>query len=265
MIEADRLSATSPAATLDPNKYLNRIGYDGATALSVEVLCELHRRHMLSVPFENLDILLGRRIACDQSAFVEKIVERRRGGFCYELNGAFAVLLQALGFPVTMLSARVTRASGQPGPEFDHLALRVDLDEPWLCDVGFGDSFVEPLRLQPGIEQPQGKRTFRLIEEGDVLHLELREPHSQDWDRQYSFTLVPRRLSEFAGMCEYHQTSPDSGFTQSTICSLATKDGRITLTDRELITTRDGERISIPVTSQAQRPAALRDTFGIEL
>jgi N-hydroxyarylamine O-acetyltransferase len=265
MTEADRLSAVSPATTLDISKYLDRIGYSGPTALSAQLLHDLHRRHMLSVPFENLDILLGRRIVCDQSAFVEKIVERRRGGFCYELNGAFSALLRALGFAVTMLSARVTRDDGQSGPEFAHLVLRVDLDEPWLCDVGFGDSFVEPLCLQPGVEQPQGKRTFRLVKDGRVLHLELREPDTQHWERQYSFTLVPRRLDEFASMCEYHQTSPDSHFTRATVCSLATSDGRITLTDQDLMTTRDGERVSIPVISQAQRTAVLRDTFGIEL
>jgi arylamine N-acetyltransferase len=110
---------------------------------------------MLAVPFENLDISLGRKIICDESRFLHKIVNERRGGFCYEMNGAFAELLRALGFKVTLLSARVSGGDGSEGPEFDHLALRVDLDQPWLADVGFGDSFVEPLLLEPGLEQAQ--------------------------------------------------------------------------------------------------------------
>src|SRR6476661_9816152 len=109
-----------------------------------ETLRHLHHAHMLSVPFENLDISLGRKIICQEEGFLRKIIERLRGGFCYELNGAFAALLRELGFRVTLLSARVPRENGGNAPEFDHLALRVDLEEPWLVDVGFGDSFLEP-------------------------------------------------------------------------------------------------------------------------
>src|ERR1017187_10297680 len=125
--------------------YLERIGYSGSTEPSAETLRALQRAHMLAVPFENLDIHLGRPIVCDEDRFLHKIINERRGGFCYELNGAFAALLRALGFKVTLLSARVAGSDGSASPEFDHLTLRVDLDEPWLADVGFGDSFIEPL------------------------------------------------------------------------------------------------------------------------
>ena len=129
--------------------YLDRIAYTGPISPTLDVLRNLHRHHMLSVPFENLDIALGRNIVCEEDSFTQKIVERRRGGFCYELNGTFASLLRAIGFKVTLLSARVSRDDGSQSPEFDHLALRIDLEEPWLADVGFGDSFLEPLQLQP--------------------------------------------------------------------------------------------------------------------
>ena len=135
--------------------YLERIRYKGPTTPDSETLRRLHRAHMLAVPFENLDIGLKREITCDEEAFVSKIVERRRGGFCYEMNGAFAALLWTVGFQVPLLSARVFRADGSRGPDFDHLTLRVDLDQPWLADVGFGDSFLEPLRLTPEMEQAQ--------------------------------------------------------------------------------------------------------------
>src|SRR5271170_4644175 len=97
---------------LDVPAYLDRIAYAGPLAPTVDVLRDLHRAHLFSVPCENLDIALGRQIVCDENAFIRKIVERRRGGFCYELNGAFAALLRAIGFRVTLLSARVFREDG---------------------------------------------------------------------------------------------------------------------------------------------------------
>ena len=133
---------------VSPDAYLKRMGYAGVTNPNAETLRALHRAHLFTVPFENLDIGLKRTIPCDADAAVRKIVEQRRGGFCYELNGAFTWLLRALGFQVTLLSARVGRPDGSLGPEYDHLTLRVDLDPPWLADVGFGDSFLDPLRLQ---------------------------------------------------------------------------------------------------------------------
>src|SRR5216684_8652363 len=143
--------------------YLRRINYAGPTAPTPETLREIHRAHLLSVPFENLDIHLGRTIVCDGDGFLHKIVNERRGGFCYKLNGAFAALLRALGFQVTMLSCRVARQDGSYGPEFDHLTVRVDLEQPWLADVGFGDGFLEPLRLDSRTEQAQNGRVYRLI------------------------------------------------------------------------------------------------------
>jgi len=243
--------------------YLQRIGYCGPVTATADTLRELHRAHMLSVPFENLDIHCGRRIVVDPDAFVRKVVERRRGGFCYELNGAFAALLQAVGFRVTLLSARVPMADGSDGPEFDHLALRVDLDEPWLADVGFGDSFLEPLRLKTGIEQAQGGAVFRIVESGR-LRVERLMPEG-NWKFQYDFTLTPRTLSEFAGMCDYHQTSPQSPFTRKTMCSLATPDGRITISEMKLITTRNGVKSEREFANEEERRRILRDLFGVEL
>jgi N-hydroxyarylamine O-acetyltransferase len=286
-------------AMLDVSAYLNRIGYAGPTEPTAETLRALHRAHMLAVPFENLDIHLGRPILCDEAAFLHKIVDERRGGFCYELNGAFAALLRALGFCVALLSARVSRADGGESPEFDHLALqvhpRVDLpatvpadvqaevpdEDSWLADVGFGDSFVEPLLLQPNLEQPQIGRTFRLSESeteiGNVFQLEtLAEGSSANdnspggWKRQYSFTLKPRQLPDFAAMCRYHQTSPESHFTQQRICSLATRQGRITLSDWKLIERRDGRREERELTAldpsrEDRWRATLKESFAIVL
>jgi N-hydroxyarylamine O-acetyltransferase len=245
--------------------YLARIGYAGPTVPTAGTLCNLHRAHMLSVPFENLDIGLGRKIICQETAFLRKIVEQRRGGFCYELNGAFAALLRELGFNVTLLSARVARADGSASPEFDHLALLVHLDEPWLADVGFGDSFNEPLRLKPGLDQIQGRRKFRIIDDSGDLHIMEMAELGEAWKRQYSFTLTPRELTDFDGMSHYHQTSPASHFTQNRICSKATPEGRITLADMKLIISRNGEREERPLTSEDEWRAVAEENFGIVL
>lgn len=243
--------------------YLHRIAYSGPSAATAQTLRDLHRAHMLSVPFENLDIGLGRKIVCDESAFLRKVVEQRRGGFCYELNGAFAALLREFGFQVTLLSARVAREDGSDSPEFDHLALRVDLEESWLADVGFGDSFVEPLRLQTGIEQPQTSGSYRIVEQPDSLQMQ--SQINGAWRRQYSFTLTPRRLRDFAPMCDYQQTSPDSPFTRKSLCSMATPTGRITLSERRLIVTRNGQKEESQLGSDEQWREALQEHFGVTL
>jgi len=249
---------------IDVPSYLARIGSTGPTTPTAETLRAMHHAHLLTVPFENLDIALGRTIVVDEAAIVRKIVEQRRGGFCYELNGAFAALLRALEFRVTLLSARVSRAGGGEGPEFDHLTLRVDLDQPWLADVGFGDSFLEPLRLAPGTEQEDPAGKFRLQPLGERLQLEKLSPDGV-WKRQYSFAQQPRNLEDFAAMCSYHQTSPESHFTQNRICTRATLDGRITLSAMKLIVTRNGQREEKLLASEEERNRVLDESFGVRL
>jgi N-hydroxyarylamine O-acetyltransferase len=245
---------------MDINAYLERLAHTGPVSASSATLTALHLAHLFTVPFENLDI--GRRpIVLDEAAFFAKIVERRRGGFCYELNGLFAALLRELGFRVTLVSARVTAPTGGLGPEFDHLALLVDLDERWLVDVGFGDSFVEPLRLAAGDVVRQGKRDYRLDESDGEWTLWQRDA---GWEPQYRFTVAPRALADFAGMCAHHQTSPESGFTKRSTCSIATASGRLTLSGDRLITTQDGAREERPV-APAEKAALLRERFGVVL
>jgi len=253
-----------PGSVMDVRAYLDRIGYRGPLSPATDTLRVLHRQHMLTVPFENLDIGLGRKIVIDPERFVEKIVRRRRGGFCYELNGAFATLLGALGFRVTLLSARVANDQGVASKEFDHLALQIDLEDRWLADVGFGENFLEPLRLISHIEQQDAAGSFRFIDAGERWRLERRQPDAS-WRLQYDFSSQPRQLSEFAGMCRYHQTSPDSHFTRNRVCSLATPHGRITLSGMRLISTSNGSKEEQVLATEADWHAALRDHFGIVL
>ena len=244
--------------------YLERINYHGSLSPTARTLRELQVAHLLAVPFENLSIHAGEPVVLEDNALFAKIVERRRGGFCYEANGLFAALLRALGFNVSMLSAEVARATGGFGPAFDHMALMVDLEKRWLVDVGFGDSFLEPLLLDERSVQVQGDgRAFRIDADGPFLVLMQRDG-AGDWEPEYRFTLTPHEFIDYAGMCRFHQTSPQSHFTRGRICSRATADGRITLSEMRFIRTsvKEGRQEST-LTSEQEYAAVLREHFGI--
>lgn len=248
---------------MDIQAYLQRINYTGPLAPSAETLLMLQLAHLRTVPFENLSIHAGEPIVLNDKALFDKIVRRHRGGFCYELNGLFAALLRALGFDVTMLSARVANAEGIFGPEFDHMALMVALGERWLVDVGFGDSFLAPLRLDEEDTQIQDNNSYRVVREDEVLVL-TRQSGDDAWKSQYRFTLKPHEFSDYAEMCSYHQTSPQSDFTKARICSRATLEGRISLSDLHFITTTlDGKRQERILTNPEEYATILRDHFNI--
>jgi N-hydroxyarylamine O-acetyltransferase len=212
--------------------------------------------------FSNLSIHWGEPIQLDDEALFEKVVTRRRGGFCYELNGLFAALLRALGFDVAMLSAGVGRANGDFSPDYDHMALLVTLEDRWLADVGFGDSFREPLRLDERGGQVEGDLAYRVEETGDGRLILARRAEGGLWKPQYRFGLEPHVFADYAEMCHFHQTSPQSHFTQNRICSLATPDGRLTLSGMKLITTRGGGREEREL-DEREYAEALREIFGI--
>jgi N-hydroxyarylamine O-acetyltransferase len=247
---------------MDRDAYLRRIGYRGELTPHAETLRQLQVAHLRSVPFENLSIHLGESVVLDDNALFDKVVMRRRGGFCYELNGLFSWLLRDLGFDVTMIAAEVMNARGEYGLPFDHMALLVKLEEPWLVDVGFGDSFLEPLRLQVGVARPQGDRTYRIDEEDSRLFVKQREGHS-DPRVLYRFDLEPHTLGDYADMCRYHQTSPDSPFTQRIVCSLATADGRVTISGARLIETKAGRKDERALLDEQECAALLEERFGI--
>jgi len=245
------------------NAYLKRINYSGSLAPTAETLRALQVAHLKTVPFENLSIHAKEPIVLEENALFAKIVERRRGGYCYEANGLFAALLRALGFDVAMLAAGVAKKEGGFGPQFDHMTLIVTLVERWLSDVGFGDSFVEPLLLDSREEQLQGSRSFRIVDDGDHLIL-MRRNEGSDWQPQYRFTLQPYTFADYEETSMWHQTSPDSHFTQNRICSLATDDGRVTLTGMRLITTSGPQQLREERTlTEEEYDRILHDQFGI--
>jgi N-hydroxyarylamine O-acetyltransferase len=239
--------------------YLRRIGAARPDRADPAALPDLQLRHLHAVPFENLSIHLGEPIVLDEQALFEKLVGRRRGGFCYELNGLFAGLLRALGFRVTMLAVRAGRRDGF-GPLFGHLALRVDAPEPWLVDVGFGRFSHHPLRLDVAGDQADPGGVFRIAEtaEGDldVFH---------DGEPAYRVEQRPRVLADFEPTCWWHQTSPKSPFTRSLVCSRLTGSGRVTLSGRTLIETAGPDRHEHTLTGDAEVLDAYRTSFGIVL
>jgi len=250
--------------SMDVESYLRRIGYDGPREPSLETLRELHRQHLFTVPFENLDIALGIPVVLEPGRLYDKIVGRHRGGFCYELNGLFYELLSALGFRVSMLSACVRRDDGGFGPEFDHMLLKVELPEPWLADVGFGESFVDPLALKPGAQASEDGHVFGVAPANGLWEL---YRHDSDGVQVplYRFSDIPHQLSEYNAMCQYHQTSPESSFTRRRICTMARPDGRVTLAGMRLIETENGEREERLLTTEAELRDCLRGQFGVEL
>jgi N-hydroxyarylamine O-acetyltransferase len=271
--EEGQRAMNAPATTdsLDPAAYLDRIQLAthlrwDTLAPTLESLRALHVAHLLAVPFENLSIHYGQPITLGDAALYEKIVRQHRGGFCYELNGLFAWLLLRLGFTVSRLSAGVADADGGFSPAFDHMTLRIhDLEgTDWLADVGFGDSFRQPLRLQPDIEQDGGDgHSYRLTARGSTWLLQ--QSGETSWEPQYRFTLQPYALTDFAERCQYQQTSPESHFTQRRICTLALPTGRVTLSDLKLITTLDGHRQERVLESEREYRAVLAERFGITI
>jgi N-hydroxyarylamine O-acetyltransferase len=242
--------------------YLDRIAVARPRVLDEAALVMLHRAHLMAVPFENLSIHLGEPISLDEDDLLSKIITRRRGGFCYELNGAFALLLAALGARVERVAARVY-GDGGLSPPFDHLALVVRLagdGGPWLADVGFGSHSTYPLRYDSrhGQDDPAGRFSLADAGDEDVDVLRNGEP-------QYRIERRERELADFVPTCWWQQTSPDSHFTQSTICSRLTDDGRISLSGSTLIRTSGGSRTEEQLPSGDAVLAAYREHFGIAL
>lgn len=245
----------------DTRRYLARIGAEWPARPDAAALGTLHERHLRAVPFENLSIHLDEPIVLDLGSLREKVVERRRGGFCFELNGLFAALLRGLGFEVSLLAARVFLEDGELGQPGEHLSLRVLIDgEPWLADVGFGRNSLRPVRLDVEAPQhdPDGEFVVRPAGRGDLDLV-------RDGVPQYRVETRPRRLSDFRALCYYIQYSPESGFTRSPVCTLRTEDGRLTLSGTELISTgTDGQRDERTV-PEDELLATYRERFGIEL
>jgi N-hydroxyarylamine O-acetyltransferase len=267
---------------MEVGRYLNRIGADVApdAAPSVDLLARLQRRHLRAVPFENLDVVADPSIPIDRAAHYRKVVGANRGGYCYELNGLFEWLLAQFGFTTRFVEARVNGTDGFTR-RFAHAAVLVDLgaDGPpatrdgwYLTDVGFGDFARQPLPLtsEPRTDV-SGTYRIRHLDDGrlESQYLGPRPGETEpgiapdEWVPRYRLTPSDRDGEEFEATAEWTQTAPESPFTGRLVCSLATPDGRRTLSENALTVTTSGETTKTPV-EPTERRSVLREQFGID-
>jgi len=246
--------------------YFRRIGWTGSHAATREVLCGLCLRHTATVPFENLDILLGRPIRLDLDALVDKLVSQPRGGYCFEQNSLMQAVLSAMGFRVTPLAARVRL--GVPVDVHTpktHMLLRVDLEDgPYVVDVGFGFTPTAPLRLSPGIEQPLHLRTYRFARDGAQWTLEILQPDG--FTPAYVFTEEPCVPIDYVVANHYTSTHPQSFFTQGPLVMRHDPAGgvRTILRGREWSVRRGAEIESHAVGGPDEALQLLKERFGLE-
>jgi N-hydroxyarylamine O-acetyltransferase len=243
--------------------YLDRIELTAPPAPTAAGLAELHLAHATHIPFENLDVLLGRPIRLDAASLHQKLVRQKRGGYCFEQNLLLASVLEKLGFRVTKLAARVSYRASSLLPR-THMLLRVDAEgESWLADVGFGGSGpLLPLRFAPGRDQRQFLWTYRLVKEADTWVLQGRQP--DHWLDFYAFSMEPQEVVDYEVANYYVSTHPDSPFTRTLAAQLPTPEARYLLRNRELIVERAGGS-EISTISEAELPGILQRLFGLVL
>ena len=247
------------------SSYLARIGFRRKPRPNAETLRLLQRAHALSVPFENLDVQLGRPLTTDIEHAYEKIVQRRRGGWCYEQNGLFGWALAEIGFDVTRVAAAVMRSERGEASEANHLALLVctpDAEDAWLADVGFGGSLLEPIRLE---ERAHRQDPFRL----GLRRLD--DGHWQFWedagDGEFSYDFRPEAASEsaLARRCDYLQSDPESSFVLNLVAQVRTPRRHTTLRGRVLTHREAGGERASTLRSPDQLVQTLAGVFGLDV
>jgi N-hydroxyarylamine O-acetyltransferase len=252
-------------AEIDLAAYCARIGYDGALAPTRAVLDALHLAHATAIPFENVDVVLGRPIRLELADLQSKLVRAGRGGYCFEQNTLFAAALDTIGFRVTRLGARVRIGANAVRPR-THMLLAVDIDdEAIIADVGFGaDGLLLPVRLHAAQPTRQSRWTYRIVAEDTTVHVlqALRDGTSRDL---YAFTLEPQYAVDFELANWYTSTHPQSRFVQVLTAQRLAIDKRLALRDLEL-TEDDGSTIRTRVLADAgEQRRALVDIFAINL
>ncbi|MED4729931.1 arylamine N-acetyltransferase [Aneurinibacillus migulanus] len=245
--------------------YLNRIQFPLLAAdirPTLSCLAELQKQHLLHVPFGNLDVLSSVPIVLSPERLYEKIILRHREGFCYELNGLFCWLLRELGFSAHLVAATVHAGDDEWSVDGSHATILVHLEQPYLVDVGFGDSARVPLPLT-GEEREDVSGMYRIIPHERPGMYDLQKRTEGEWIVKNRFSITPKELAEFHAVCEYTQTSPESHFTVRRIVTQAMTDGRVTLSGNEVTVTKKGEKTKFTL-EEAEIPTFLRNSFGIE-
>ncbi len=248
---------------LDLDAYLKRVGYRGGLRPDKDTLVALHRAHVASVPFENLDVVLGRGVSVDLGDVQAKLVGGGRGGYCYEHGVLFAAVLEQLGFRVDRLLARIGANGDRPRPR-THMTLHVYAgDDEFLADVGFGAGLLEPLEWRGGGAHRQGGWTYRLAGGGETW--EVQERQGDDWVVLYSFRQEPQHLSDVVMSNHFTSTHPSSPFSSQMIVMRKGPQRRLRLLGRRLsVSGSDGSSEEHELTDD-EIALALHDDFGLFL
>jgi N-hydroxyarylamine O-acetyltransferase len=247
---------------LDLDAYFRRIGYAGRREPTLEVLEQIHLAHATHIPFENLDIQLGRPIAIDLASIQTKLVAARRGGYCFEQNTLLAAVLENLGFSVIRLGARVRLNANRVLPR-THMLLKVHVaGEDWLADVGFGTGgLLKPLRMLPGDVSRQFTWSFRLVEDEGFWRLQsLREGV---WQDLYVFTHEPNYAIDFEMANHYVSTHPASRFVQTLTVQRQSTEVCYLLRNRELTVVEGGTSTVSQIGDDEALLAVLTEHFGL--
>lgn len=259
---------TQEHSPLDLDRYFERIGYTGPRAPTLEVLQELQWLHPQRIPFENLDPLTGRRVFVDLPSVAAKLVERRRGGYCFEQNTLFAHVLMRLGFRVTPHIARVLWGRAPDAiTALSHMLLRIDInDEAWLADVGFGSvTLTSPLRFVPDVVQQTRLESFRLsASAGGAFDLELQTP--EGYPKVYRFLPQKAEWIDYEVANWYTTAHPESRFTNNLVVSRVLPPGRVTLFNDTLTErAKDGSSTVHKIRSARELERELMERFDIDL
>lgn len=219
----------------------------------------------MSIPFEALDIHLGSRIDLDLSNIFQKVIDKRRGGYCYELNYLFNSLLSEIGYESHLISAKIYD-DNKFGPEFDHLAIIVNLNGLWLLDVGFGDLFIHPLRLDVETEQEDTFKVYKIVEstKSDYLLTESLRGKSE-FIVKYKFNLTPRIITDFEDQNNYKQDSKHSHFVKNRICTIATKTGRKTILNNTFKVRNGNTFVETEISNKEEFNTILENEFNIKI
>lgn len=248
---------------MNVSDYLRRINIDKLKEDKFAALKQLQLQHLLNIPFENLDVIRKVPINLNVQSFYEKIITNRRGGYCYELNGLFHWLLKELNYECYLVAATVLRADRSYAMERSHATQIVELDQPYIVDVGFGDSTYQPLPLTGEIkEDVSGKYRIKKVN-NRTFELE-REEKTGEWRSLQRIDLLPLKLDDFEEACHFNQTSPNSTFTKHDIATIATLDGRYTLSDDVMTITKNGEKEKRNI-NKSEKKQLLQSYFNIYL
>jgi N-hydroxyarylamine O-acetyltransferase len=247
------------------DSYFERIEFKHAAKADLWTLCELHKQHVFTIPFENLDIHFGNPISLDPSKLFQKLISEKRGGYCFELNGLFQLLLENLGFDVYSASGRVLFDSEEVPPR-SHRLLIINVEkEQWLVDVGFGAfGLLEPIPLKVGVEYRQHGEVFKL-DYHQKLGFIFKTRTNNNWISQYAFGLEQYLPIDFMFPNYYHSHSPESIFCQKKICQLPTPEGRKKLVDMKLSVPVNGQTIETVAQNENEFISMLKMHFNIEI